>query len=119
MDVDGAAGGQVQDGLRQDLPVGHDHEDFRPQLAQRRDLWLFADPPWLENADAVRLRHRLHGRGSHAAAPALLPIGLRHEGGHVVSGAKECLERRHREVTRAEEHDAHTLLEISVVGDFS
>src|SRR5581483_5944224 len=111
--IDDAVLRQIDDRLRNDLPVAHYHHRVGVQLRQL--LYYFGAPNSfrLVGLQAEPQRRFFHGGCGHFTAPALRPVRLRVDGEHFMSAGHQALERGHREGRRAHEDQTHCLPPLS------
>ena len=104
MDVDGAARGDVEHGLGQDLAEGHHHRDLGAELREPLGPARVSQARRLQDRDPGRPRALLHRRGGDTLAPPGGPVRLGDDRDHVM-GAEQRLEGRHGEGRRPVEED--------------
>ena len=99
MDVDAAAGRQVQNLLRKDLSVGSNDDDIGALLPQYPNRLRGFDPGGLKYGDAIALRTDLHVGFADPPAAALAPVRLGHnEADLVFIRIGKGLQRRNGEI---------------------
>ena len=106
VDVDAPAGRQVEDGARQDLPVGGDHDEVGREGAERALEGRVAQPLGLQHGEPVRLGQALHLGCGHPEPAAARAIGLADDAHHRIGARQQRFEDGAREGGRAHEHDA-------------
>jgi hypothetical protein len=104
--VEAAEARHVEHRLRQDLAVGDDDGDIRLQSRELGDELRIARPRRLQHRHRALDRELLHRRRVQLAAAAGRLVGLADHRHHLL-GVEEGPQRRHRELRRAHEDDAH------------
>ena len=98
---------QVEDPLREDLPVRDDDEEVGVDLREARDRGIVLQRRRLEDGEAELLRAPRDRRVEELGRAADRLRRLGDDEGDLVPRGEEPLERREGEVGRAEEDDAH------------
>jgi hypothetical protein len=90
------------------VPVGDYDGEVEAEMAEPGREHVADRTLGLEDAEAGVERGHLHGRGNEGGTGASLgAVGLRDHGRDVDAPAEQLAERRHGELRRAEERDAH------------
>ena len=76
MDVDAAAGGNIQNPLGQDPAIGNHRDHIGLQLPQGIHIFIGAEILRLENGDVICKGNFLHRRKNHFHTPALGTVRL-------------------------------------------
>ena len=107
VDVDQAEPRRRQDRVGEDLSVRGDDAEVRAQRGEAVEKRLILQAFRLQHGKAGGERARLHRRVRHPVAAAARAIRLCHDADHGVwRCGEQRVERRHRELRRAEEHDS-------------
>ncbi len=111
--VDAAVPGQVQDGPRQDLPVGHHDDALGGSRGQRLHRGGIAKRLRLDRGEAQAERGGLHRRRLEALASAGGTVRLAHHQAHVVPRRHHPLQGGDGEARRPHEDQAHVTVAVS------
>ena len=106
MDVQATESRDIQDGTRQDQPVGHNHQDIGPPVNQISPIGLLLQARGLRNRNAPVLSRQFHRARSQLAPAPLGPIRLRQDANDRMVRFEQRLEGRQREIRRPGERNA-------------
>ena len=107
MNIDDAMRRQVDDGLRNDLPIpDHDH-GVGVQRSQFRNHFRPSNPLRLKHRQAQPQRSLLDGRSGQSLSAPLRPIGLCNHRKHRVTGLDNLLQSRNGKQGSTEKDHSH------------
>jgi hypothetical protein len=107
MDVEDAVTRGVENGLRQDQSIGHDHGGIGVEGLESRLFLRTLETLWREHKYARLLGRLMHRRFTHAHAAPGRTRRLGVNGGNLVACIANGAKRRHGEVRRSHEDNAH------------
>ena len=115
MDVDTAVKGDLQDRLRENLPVGRHDYQFRRQVADTVQRGLVAEFQRLEHRQPPRKRVLFH-RGRREFVSAVFgPVRLGEYAANLMTRLRQGAQRRRREIRRTHEQYPHSVTPLPVI----
>ena len=106
MDIDAAAGGNVQHLLGQDPAIGYNCTDIWLQVPQLLHRFLLPEMFRLENGQVIGKGHFLYGRIDHLHAPALGTVRLGVDTDDFKTVGNDFLQAGRRDVRRSHEYNS-------------